>query len=126
MGERIKQILVVDDASTVRLYHRMLLEKIGFTVDEAMNGLEALEKAFARHYDLLLVDINMPKMNGLAFLRELRSHQEIYQAPALVVSVAAENKDRREAFSCGANFYFIKPTKPEVLVRAARLLTGGV
>ncbi|MEK9711506.1 MAG: response regulator, partial [Thalassolituus sp.] len=59
----MKQILIVDDASTVRMYHRNILESAGYTVDEAVNGIEALEKALEHTFDLYIVDINMPKMD---------------------------------------------------------------
>ena len=66
------RVLIVDDSSLVRMYYRDVLEKAGFEVDQAMNGLEAMEKALAGRFDLLIVDVNMPKMDGFSFLRELR------------------------------------------------------
>jgi two-component system chemotaxis response regulator CheY len=120
----MKQILIIDDAATVRMYHRMVLQEAGFSVDEAINGVEAMEKALAKRYDLFVVDVNMPKMDGYAFLRELRSRTDIHQAPAVMVSTESEEKDQTAAFLAGANFYMVKPTKPIELVRAAQLLTG--
>jgi two-component system chemotaxis response regulator CheY len=118
-----KRILVVDDAATVRMYHRQILEGIGFVVDEAVNGIEALEKALRTSYDLYLVDINMPKLNGYDFLRELRS-SDIVQAPAIMISTEAESGDKSKAFESGANYYLVKPIKPEVLLTYSRLLLG--
>ena len=71
-----RRVLIVDDASLVRLYYRDALERAGFAVDEAMNGLEALEKLLIAPADLLIVDINMPQMDGITFLKVLR-RQEI-------------------------------------------------
>ena len=68
-----RRILVVDDSSLVRLYYRSALEKAGFAVEQAINGMEAMEKALAQSFDLVVVDVNMPKMDGLSFLRVLRS-----------------------------------------------------
>jgi two-component system chemotaxis response regulator CheY len=121
----MKHVLIIDDAATVRMYHRLLLEQSGFIVDEAINGIEGLEKALCRRYDLFVVDVNMPKMDGYLFLRELRTLEAVYQAPALMVSTESEDKDRMIAFASGANFYVVKPAKPGELGRAARLLTGG-
>ena len=59
-----KRILIVDDAATVRMYHRGILESAGYAVEEAMNGIEALEKALEAPFDLYVVDVNMPKLNG--------------------------------------------------------------
>lgn len=121
----MKSILIVDDAATVRMYHRQLLQEAGFAVDEAINGIEALEKALLKNYDLYVVDVNMPKMDGYTLLRELRSRSEVAQSPAVMVSTESEEKDRIAAYSAGANYYLIKPAKPGELQRIARLLTGG-
>ncbi len=68
-----RRILMVDDSSLVRLYYRSALEKAGFIVEQAINGMEAMEKALAHDFDLVIVDVNMPKMDGLSFLRVLRA-----------------------------------------------------
>ena len=68
----MKRILIIDDAATVRMYHRNILESAGYAVEEAMNGIEALEKALPEPFDLYIVDINMPKLDGYGFLRQLR------------------------------------------------------
>lgn len=119
----MKTILVIDDAATVRMYHRHILENAGYAVDEAINGIEALEKALEKAYDLFLVDINMPKLDGYGFLRQLRS-QEITQAPAIMVSSEAEKNDELLAYNAGANLYLVKPTKPDELLCYSRLLLG--
>lgn len=119
----MKTILVIDDAATVRMYHRHILESAGYTVDEAINGIEALEKALVKNYDLFIVDINMPKLDGYGFLRQLRS-QDIEQAPAIMVSTESAKNDEILAYNAGANLYLIKPTKPDELLRYSRLLLG--
>ena len=124
-----KRILVVDDAATVRMYHRKVLRDAGWTVDEAMNGLEALEKALANEaespYDLYVVDVNMPKMDGYTFIRELRRQAgERAQAPVMMVSTEAQAQDASAAQDAGANTYLIKPAKPQELVLTAALLLG--
>jgi two-component system chemotaxis response regulator CheY len=120
-----KRILVVDDAATVRMYHRSVLEGAGYEVAEAINGIEALEKTLAAPtpFDLYLVDINMPKLDGYGFLRELRS-QDILQVPAVIISTEAKTQDKQRAWEAGANFYLIKPIKPDVLLAFCRLLLG--
>jgi two-component system chemotaxis response regulator CheY len=120
----MKQLLIVDDAATVRMYHRGILEAAGYGVDEAVNGVEALEKAFARNYDLYLVDVNMPKLDGYGFVRELRGHAHMAQAPAVMISTEAETRDQSKAFEAGANCYLIKPARPERLLAYVRTLLG--
>ncbi len=119
----MKRILIVDDAATVRMYHRNILESAGFIVEEAVNGLEAIEKALQTPFDLYLVDINMPKLDGFGFLRELRS-EAIPQAPAIMVSTESEANDQLSAYKAGANVYLIKPVKPVQLLTHAHLLLG--
>jgi two-component system, chemotaxis family, chemotaxis protein CheY len=122
-----KRILVIDDAATVRMYHRHILERAGYAVDEAVNGIEAMEKALRAPFDLYLVDINMPQQNGYDFLRELRQH-DIRQAPALMVSSEAQDFDRTRAYEAGASFYLVKPARPDDLLAYCGVLlgTGGL
>lgn len=119
----MKRILIVDDAATVRMYHRHILEPAGYTVEEAVNGIEALEKALHHPFDLYIVDINMPKLDGYGFLRQLRG-EDIPQAPAIMVSTEAAAGDQTAAYRAGANGYLIKPVKPVQLLTHARLMLG--
>jgi two-component system chemotaxis response regulator CheY len=119
----IQRILIVDDASLVRLYYRNILAPAGFEIDEALNGLEALEKLLDRAVDLLIVDINMPKMDGLTFLKTLRAERsDIASIPAVVISTEAGPADIAAARQAGANFYLVKPILPEALLRYVTLL----
>lgn len=119
----MKRILIIDDAATVRLYHRSILESAGYSVEEAVNGMEALEKVASHFFDLYVVDINMPKLDGYGFLRELRS-RPISQAPAIMVSTEAAANDRKLAYMTGANLYLVKPVKPDRLLCHVRSLLG--
>src|SRR3954468_3126174 len=84
------KVLVVDDGTLIRLYYREALEAAGFEVGEAINGIEALEKVLSERFDLVIVDISMPKMDGVSFLRTLRGQTgEAGAIPALVISSEA-------------------------------------
>jgi two-component system chemotaxis response regulator CheY len=119
--------LVVDDATTVRMYHRGILEGAGFQVEEAMNGMEGLERALSAAVppDLLLVDVNMPRMDGYAFLRAIRAEPTLRTIPAIMISTERETADADRAFVAGANLFLVKPVRPEMLGRCARALTGA-
>ena len=119
--------LVVDDATTVRMFHRGILEAAGFTVEEAMNGLEGLERALGGPTppDLLLVDVNMPRMDGYAFLRAVRAEPGLRDIPAIMISTEREERDADHAFEAGANLFLAKPGKPDALARLARSLAGA-
>lgn len=121
----MKRILIVDDAATVRMYHRSILGPAGYLVDEAMNGIEALEKALREPFDLYIVDVNMPKLDGYGFLRQLRA-EPIAQAPAIMVSTEAASHDQSAAYQAGASCYLVKPVKPAQLLAHVRLLLGEV
>ncbi|HEY0328435.1 MAG TPA: response regulator [Rhodopseudomonas sp.] len=121
-----RRILVVDDSSLVRLYYLAALEKAGFAVEQAINGLEAMEKCLAQRFDLVIVDVNMPRMDGLSFLRALRgSAAETASVPALMISTEAGQQDRDEARAAGANFYLVKPVSEADLLRHVALLAGA-
>lgn len=121
----MKRVLIVDDAATIRLYYRHTLESAGYQVEEAINGLEALEKALTQSFDLYLVDVNMPLQDGFSFLRQLRA-QPVAQAPAVVISTEAAESDREQAWQAGANYYLTKPVKGDALLSLAGLLSGGL
>src|SRR5579872_1321112 len=121
-----KRVLIIDDASLVRLYYRDALERAGYAVDEALNGMEALEKLLAAPADLLIVDINMPKMDGLTFLRTLRRQPlPLGGIPALVISTEAGPRDAEAARGAGANLYLTKPIAQDTLTQYAAMLCGG-
>jgi two-component system chemotaxis response regulator CheY len=124
----MKKILVVDDAATVRMYHRKILGDAGWHIDEASNGIEALELLHAQDqtqtFDLYLVDVNMPRIDGYAFVRALRKLDARHQAPVVMVSTEAKSHDASAAFDAGANGYVIKPARPAELVLTAALLLG--
>jgi two-component system chemotaxis response regulator CheY len=124
-GPASARVLVVDDGSLIRLYYREALEAAGFEVAEAINGIEALEKVLTDRFDLLIVDINMPKMDGVSFLRTLRAREgEAGAIPALVISSEAGEQDARDARAAGANYYLVKPVAAADLTLHVAVLTG--
>ena len=125
MAEAGKRVMVIDDAALVRRYYREALEAAGFAVEEAMNGLEALEKLLIAPADLLIVDVNMPQMDGLTFIETLRGQElPLAATPALMTSTESSPKDFDAARRAGANFYLVKPISRETLAEFAALLCG--
>jgi two-component system chemotaxis response regulator CheY len=118
------RILVVEDGITMRLFYRSLLEAAGFHVAEAANGLEGYEKILTQKFDLMIVDVNMPKMDGYAMLRAIRGEAAVRMVPAVVASTEAGENDAVQAYEAGANFYLVKPAVPAELIEVARLMTG--
>ena len=123
--ESFSRILIVEDSSLVRLYYREALEKAGFEVEQAFNGIEGIEKVLAHAFDLAIVDVNMPKMDGLSFVRALRrGATEVASLPVLIITTEADAQDRSDARAAGANFYLVKPVSGSELLRHVAALTG--
>jgi two-component system chemotaxis response regulator CheY len=122
----MSRVLVIDDSSLVRRYYRAALERAGFAVEEALNGIEGLEKLLEGRFDLVIVDVNMPKMDGITFLSDLRARAApTGSVPALVTSTEAGPQDKEAARRAGANFYLVKPVAEADLVAHAALLAGA-
>jgi two-component system chemotaxis response regulator CheY len=122
--ERKNRVLVIDDGLTMRLFYRSVLEAAGFEVEEAANGVEGVERAIAGTFDLLLVDINMPKMNGYEVIAALRRDEALWRLPLITISSEDKDQDITRAYQAGANFYLVKPVPPKDLLEIACLLTG--
>ena len=118
-------VLIIDDSATTRMFYRATLEAAGFEVDEAANGLEGLEKTMLAPFDLVIVDVNMPKMDGFSFVRLLRRSAEAASVPALIITTEAGAEDFRQGRLAGANFYLVKPVAQTELVRHVSVLTGA-
>jgi two-component system chemotaxis response regulator CheY len=122
--ESSPQILVVDDATVVRLYYRQILEREGYRVEEAINGIEGLEKAVQTPFDLCIVDVNMPMMDGYTFLHALRREPVTHAIPALMTTSEACAEDHQTALKAGANAYLVKPVSRDQLARYVAALLG--
>lgn len=126
MADRKMRVLIVDDANLVRLYYRQVLEEAGFEVEEALNGLEGLEKLLVRPPDALIVDINMPGMDGVTFLSALRRQAlPLSSIPAFVISTESSAGDVQAARAAGANFYRAKPIGRQDLARIMAMFCGA-
>ncbi|MGE0453560.1 MAG: response regulator [Vicinamibacteria bacterium] len=102
------RILVVDDSLTTRMLEQSILESAGYAVELATSGEEALEKARRDRYALMLVDIEMPGMDGFALLEELRSDAGLRGVPTILVTSRASPDDRTRGLAAGARAYIVK------------------
>jgi len=116
-GESVRSVrcLVVDDSRTVRKVMGRILEELGFSVREAADGAEALAACRSEMPELVLLDWNMPNMDGMAFFREFRTIDG--SAAARVVFCTTENEVHRivEALDAGADEYIMKPFSREIV-----------
>jgi two-component system chemotaxis response regulator CheY len=121
----IARILVVEDSSAMRAFVRAALEEAGVVRDvvEASSGFEALRVLPREPFDLAIVDINMPDVNGLELIRFMRSSEAHKTTPLLVISSESSERDRERGLSLGANAYLAKPFTAEALLAAVRSLS---
>lgn len=105
---RKSNVLVIDDSLTTRMLEQSILESAGYAVELAANAEEGLAMAQAKAYDLFLVDIEMPGMDGFAFLGRIRADAKLSQVPAVMVTSRNAPEDRRRGMEAGAQAYLVK------------------
>jgi DNA-binding response OmpR family regulator len=116
-------VLVADDDAWILRMVATVLEKRGFSVETAVDGEEALERAMARAPDLLITDVMMPKMDGWSLVRRLRSHPQLATLPVIFLTALSSEEDRIRGFRLGADDYVAKPFRFEELdLRVAKTL----
>ena len=106
--DKRKKVLVVDDSITVREMERKLLENRGYSVDTAVNGMEGWNAVRTNHYDLVISDIDMPRMNGIELVKQMKSHSRLYSIPVIIVSYRDREEDRIQGLEAGADYYLTK------------------
>ena len=112
----MKSCLIVDDSKVIRTVARRILEKLNFEIEEACDGKAALESCRRRMPDAILLDWNMPVMNGIEFLRELRERVDGGTTPVVVFCTTENDMQHiQEAIGAGANEYIMKPFDSEIL-----------
>lgn len=114
------KVLVVDDEERIRRLIRMYLEREDFVIEEAENGKVALDLALNNDYDLILLDIMMPEMDGIEVCQELRKEKT---TPVIMLTAKGEEANRVQGLEVGADDYIVKPFSPrEVILRAKAIL----
>ena len=111
----MKYCLVVDDSKVIRKVARHILETLNFTVDEAEDGREALDRCGTRMPDVILLDWNMPVMSGMEFLRALRQSDHADQPKVVFCTTENDVAHIRAAIAAGADEYVMKPFDRETI-----------
>jgi two-component system sensor histidine kinase and response regulator WspE len=121
-----KRILVVDDSLTVREVERKLLEKEGYHVTVAVDGMDGWNAMQTADFDLLITDIDMPRMNGIELVRKVKDHNRLRSLPVMIVSYKDSEEDRLQGLDAGANYYLTKGSfHDETLLVAVKDLIGN-
>jgi two-component system chemotaxis response regulator CheY len=117
-------ILTVDDSASVRMAIRMALSGAGYAVTEAGDGADGLAKLQAGRFDMVVTDLNMPRMDGLTMIRELRRLPGCAGIPVIFVTTESDDAVKAQAKAAGATGWLVKPFQPDQIVRVARKVLG--
>ena len=110
-------ILTVDDSASIRQTIKIALTSEGYTLSEAVDGADGLKKADAGAFDLIVTDLNMPIMDGLTMIRELRKKPAYSGVPILFLTTESDANMKAQAKAAGATGWLTKPFVPDQLVK---------
>ncbi len=117
-----KVILVVDDSVSVRQVVGMALRGAGYTVVEASDGKDALAKLDGQKFNLVISDVNMPNMDGISFLKEMKQKPNYKFTPVIMLTTEGADEKKREGQAAGAKAWIVKPFRPEQMLQAVSML----
>ena len=117
------RILIVEDSPTMRQLLVFALKRLkDVEIVEAQDGMDGLRKVSSDHFDLALIDINMPVMDGLKLISLIRGEDDLREMPVIVITTEGANEDRERALALGANEYLTKPIQANKVLRVAQSL----
>lgn len=119
-----KTILTVDDSASIRQMVSFTLKEAGYTVTEANDGQEGLDKARAGRFDLVFTDQNMPRMDGLTLIKELRGLPAYAAVPILMLTTESSDAMKAQGRAAGATGWLVKPFDPQKLLEVVRKVIG--
>lgn len=117
-------VLAVDDSASMRQMVSFTLKGAGYDVIEAIDGQDALNKAKSASPDVVLTDVNMPVMDGITLIRELRKLPNYKHTPMLMLTTESANDKKAEGKSAGATGWLVKPFNPDQLISTIKKVTG--
>ena len=124
-GKR-KRVLVVDDSLTVRELERKMIEGQGYAVDVAVDGMDAWNAVRTGHYQLVVTDVDMPRMDGIELVTRIKGDPLLRNTPVMIVSYKDRDEDRRRGLDAGADYYLTKGSfYDETMLRAIEDFIGG-
>jgi two-component system sensor histidine kinase and response regulator WspE len=125
-GPRRKRVLVVEDSLTVRELERKLIESGGFEVEVAVDGADGWNAVRVGHFDLVVTDVDMPRMDGIGLVTLIKQDPRLAHTPVMIVSYKDREEDRRRGLEAGADFYLTKGSfHDETLLQAVHDLVGA-
>ncbi len=119
-----KTVLVVEDAPTIRSMVSFTLKSAGYEIIEAEDGVDAMGKLDGQNLDMILVDLNMPNMNGFEFIQKTRTVQANKSIPIIVLTIESDNEKKQTARAAGVTAWITKPFKPDQLLALVKKIIG--
>jgi len=120
-------ILLVDDSLIAREVEKSIFESIGFKVDTAIDGLDGLEKLEAKDYDMVVTDLEMPRLDGFGFVRRIRNQNKYDDLPVMIISTRESAQDRMRALESGADTYMVKQhLNGDEILKTVQSLIGSI
>ena len=119
-----KVIMTADDSASVRQMVGFTLKDAGYEVVEAVDGRDALSKLNGSGVNMLITDLNMPNMDGIELIRQVRTQQEFKFMPIVMLTTESQASKKQEGKSAGATGWIAKPFKPEQLVAVVKKVLG--
>ena len=120
----MKSILSVDDSASIRQMVSFTLKGAGYDITETADGQEGLAKAQATHFDLVLTDQNMPRMDGLTLIKNLRGMPDYKTTPILMLTTEASDDMKAQGRAAGATGWLVKPFDPPKLLEVVKKVIG--
>jgi two-component system chemotaxis response regulator CheY len=119
-----KTVLAVDDSASIRQMVAFTLKSSGYDVVEAVDGMDGLEKAKARSCNLVLTDQNMPRMDGLTLIKNLRALPQYKSVPILMLTTESSDAMKVQGKAAGATGWLVKPFDPQKLIEVVKKVIG--
>ena len=119
-----KKILAVDDSATIRKSITFILGQEGMDITEAVDGVDALAKAKAEKYSLVITDINMPNMDGIELIRQLRQTEGYKFTPIIALTTENQDSKMQEGKKAGATGWIVKPFTSDKLIAVVKKILG--
>lgn len=119
-----KKILAVDDSISIRKSISFILGQENYDVTEAEDGADGLKKAMSDKFGLIITDINMPNMDGIQFIKELRNTSEYKFTPIIVLTTENQDSKMQEGRAAGATGWIVKPFSSDKLIAVVKKILG--
>ena len=119
-----KTIITVDDSPSIRQMISFTLEKAGYEVMQAVDGMDAIDKLGSTAVNMMITDLNMPRMDGIELIKSVRANAQYKFMPIIMLTTESDDSKKQEGKTAGATGWIVKPFKPEQLIGVVKKVLG--